>query len=112
MTSDWRWIGLSVLALSSACGSKLPDVDCSGTVPKYAEVTALTKCSMCHSSDLSGSTRRGAPSSVNYNSESSASAKAEDAASEVFGGDMPPSNSGISLSEDEKQALYKWALCR
>ena len=95
-----------------ACGDKLPDVDCSGEVPKYADVTALTKCSTCHSSEVSSAARKGAPASINFNTESAANAKAEDAASEVNGGDMPPSGSGVSLSEEEKQALYKWALCR
>lgn len=36
----------------------------------------------------------------------------EDAASEVNEGEMPPSGSGITLSESEKQDLYKWALCK
>jgi len=112
MQRTWRWCGVAAGLLISACGSSLPDVDCSGTVPAYSEVTALEKCSMCHSSELSGSARRGAPGDVNYNTESAADAKAEDAASEVNGGDMPPSGSNITLSEDEKQALYKWALCR
>lgn len=112
MKSSWNWVVVSFVCALGACGDSLPDVDCSGTVPKFSEVTALEKCSTCHSSEVSGSARRGAPSSVNYNTESAANAKAEDAASEVYGGDMPPSNSGISLSEDEKQALYKWALCR
>ena len=94
------------------CGSDLPDVDCSGTIPAYADVAAFEKCSTCHSSQRSGSARQGAPSSVNYDTESSARGKAEDAASEVNGGDMPPKNSGITLSADEKQALYKWALCK
>lgn len=106
-----RCAGLAVL-LMSACGSKLPDVDCSGTVPAYADVAALKKCATCHSTELSGAARRGSPSDVNYNTEAAASAKAEDAASEVYGGDMPPSNAGFTLSEEEKQALYKWALCK
>jgi uncharacterized membrane protein len=95
-----------------ACGNGLPDVDCSGTIPQYADVTALTKCSTCHSSKITGSARRDAPTSVNFDTESAARSHAEDAASEVNGGDMPPSGSGISLSADEKQALYKWALCK
>lgn len=100
------------LALGTfACGSDLPDVDCSGDVPKFADVTALTKCSTCHSSKVSGSARQGATANINFDTESAARAQAEDAASEVNGGDMPPSGSGITLSADEKDALYKWALC-
>ena len=111
MKTNARWSGLAVLLLG-ACGSKLPDVDCSGAVPAYADVAALSKCATCHSTELSGGARRNAPSDVNYNTEAAASAKAEDAAEEVYGGDMPPSNAGFTLSDEEKQALYKWALCR
>ncbi|MEY4579770.1 MAG: hypothetical protein RL701_4473 [Pseudomonadota bacterium] len=106
-----HWLLAPVLMLA-ACSSGQPDVDCSGTTPVYAEVTALQKCSTCHSSKLAGSARRNAPTNVNYDTESAANSSAEDASSEVNGGDMPPANSGITLTDDEKQALYKWALCR
>jgi hypothetical protein len=29
----------------------------------------------------------------------------------VNGGIMPPPSSGITLTDEEKQTLYKWALC-
>ena len=109
------WLAPVVLSFAVsfvACGKSLPDVDCSGTVPAFEDVVALEKCSTCHSSKLSGSARRSAPSNINFDTKAAADAKAEDAASEVYGGDMPPSGSGITLSADEKQALYKWALCR
>src|SRR3954452_7358312 len=94
------------------CGNDLPDVDCSmGTTPAYDEVAALKKCSVCHSSQLKGSARRDAPTDVNFDTEAAARKKDEDAASEVNGGDMPPSGSGITLTADEKKDLYKWALC-
>lgn len=112
MNDGLRWIGCAGLLMFAACGDSLPDVNCSGTVPAYSDVTALEKCSVCHSSELSGNARRGAPGGINFNTEAAADAKAEDSASEVYGGDMPPSNSGVTLTEDEKQALYKWALCR
>ncbi|HET8938153.1 MAG TPA: hypothetical protein VFN67_32140 [Polyangiales bacterium] len=112
MKPSYVWFALATGFGAFACGDKLPDVDCSGEVPKFADVTALTKCATCHSSQVSSSARKGAPTSVNFDTESAANAKAEDAASEVNGGDMPPAGSGISLSEEEKQALYKWALCR
>jgi uncharacterized membrane protein len=104
---------LFALALGlAACGDGLPDVECTGEIPQYADVTALTKCSVCHSSKVTGAARHDAPSSLNLDTEEAARAHAKDAASEVNGGDMPPSGSGISLTGDEKQALYKWALCK
>lgn len=112
MKANQAWFVFAAGIGAFACGDKLPDVDCSGDVPKYADVAALTKCSTCHSSQVSSAARKGAPASINFDTEAAANAKAEDAASEVNGGDMPPAGSGISLSEAEKQALYKWALCR
>ena len=97
---------------SVACSKGLPDVDCSGDIPQLAEVSALQKCTTCHSSQKSGAARHGAPAAVNYDTETAARANAEDAASEVNGGDMPPKSSNITLSDAEKQALYKWALCK
>jgi uncharacterized membrane protein len=96
----------------AACGNDLPDVQCTGDIPAFEEVAALEKCATCHSSKLSGNERRGAPNSVNFDTKSAAEAKAEDAASEVNGGDMPPKGSGVELTESEKQDLYKWALCK
>lgn len=101
------------LGVVTACGNDLPDVDCSsGETPAFDEVAALKKCATCHSSELKGSARRDAPSGVNFDTESAAKSSAEDAASEVNGGDMPPSGSGVTLSAAEKQDLYRWALCK
>ena len=75
-------VGLMCAVSWSACDS-LPDVDCSGTVPAFEDVTALEKCSSCHSSKLSGSARRDAPKDVNFDTKSAAEHSAEDAASEV-----------------------------
>ena len=109
MKTIFLFVSLSVLV---ACGNDLPDVDCTGETPAFDDVAALKKCATCHSSELTGSARRDAPSDVNFNTEAAARSKAEDAASEVNGGDMPPSGSGITLSAEEKQDLYKWALCK
>lgn len=107
------WFGtvLAIGALASACGEDLPDVSCDGTVPEYSEVAALEKCSTCHSSKLSGTERRGAPDSVNFDTQAAAEAKAEKASEEVNEGAMPPASSDIKLTDAEKQDLYKWALC-
>lgn len=108
----WFVSVVAVAAFAGACGEDLPDVSCDGTVPAYADVTAFEKCSTCHSSELSGSERRGALAGVNFDTESAARAKAEDAAAEVKEGAMPPKSSGITLTDQEKQDLYNWALCQ
>lgn len=68
------------------------------------------KCLSCHSSDLTGSLREGAPSSVNYDSYDSALNHADRAI--VLGIDlmtMPPAFSDITpLNEEQKAAMLAW----
>jgi uncharacterized membrane protein len=109
---SWMLAAVLVGALQLAgCGQDVPDMSCDGTVPAFEDVAALKKCVMCHSSALPEATRRGAPESVNFDTESAASARADQASTEVNGGIMPPPSSGITLTDEEKQTLYKWALC-
>ncbi len=92
------------------CGNDLPVVDCaSGAVPLYSEVTAFNTCTACHSSALSGAARNDAPNDINYDTAAVAKVDAESAVSQVFGGSMPPA--GYSVTEEQKQMLYKWGLC-
>lgn len=98
-----------------ACGSddeELPEVDCSSGVPTFAEVTAFQKCTGCHSTALQDAiARMGAPATINFNTYAAAEPHATTAVSEVKEGAMPPASANLTLTEDEKQALYKWALC-
>jgi uncharacterized membrane protein len=92
----------------------LPTADCSadaGAVPTYSAVTAFTTCTACHSSKLTGSARNDAPSDINFDTYDAAKTSAQDAASEVNMGTMPPSDSKLTISTDEKDSLYRWALC-
>ena len=108
-------LSLTVLA---GCGGddeeeELPDVDCGeGTIPTYAEVTAFDTCTLCHSSQLTGEDRSEAPTSINFDTYEAAKKYAEDAAAEVHEGAMPPADSAApALTAEEKDMLYKWALC-
>jgi uncharacterized membrane protein len=108
----------ALLALSVgsiACGGDddddLPDVDCPATAVKYADVTAFTKCATCHASSKTGAARAEAPVNINFDTEALADMNRMKAASEVNEGAMPPKDSGITLTDAEKQTLYKWALC-
>jgi uncharacterized membrane protein len=92
-------------------GSNTPKVDCNGDVPAYADVAIFDKCSMCHSSKLTAEERMEAPKDINFDTEAGADAKAAKAVTEVSAGDMPPRDSGIKVTDAEKQALYTWALC-
>lgn len=120
MQHSMKWVTcLLVVAALTACGSEdsdgggnepdLPEVDCSGDVPTFDEVSAFRDvCTGCHSTALSGAERNGAPSRVNWDDYDSAKANAEDGAEEVFEGDMPPDD---TLTAAQKEELYKWALC-
>ena len=104
-----KYVLLFLIALAG-CGGELPEVDCNaGAVPKFSEVAAFNTCNVCHSSQLSGAARNDAPSDVNYDTYAAAMADAEAAVEEVAEGKMPPE--GYSISEEQKQALYRWGLC-
>lgn len=91
---------------------ELPDVDCDGEeIPTFAEVEAFEKCTTCHSSELSGTDRGGAPADDNWDEYEEAMEHAEEIAHEVFEGEMPPEDSGITLTAAEEDQLYLWALC-
>lgn len=105
-------LALSVVTVGCGGGDDddLPDVDCT-TVPKYAEVTAFNKCSTCHASSKTGAARADAPMNINFDTEALAQQYAMKAASEVNEGAMPPKATGITLTAEEKDKLFKWALC-
>lgn len=90
---------------------ELPDVDCDQDVPAFDDVAAFAVCTKCHSSELTGDDRMDAEEDVNFDSYDDAKEEAEEAAHEVFEGDMPPKDSNLSLTAAEKEELYLWALC-
>jgi uncharacterized membrane protein len=107
-----------LFAAGFGCSSEpeLPKVDCAtvATVPTYSQVSIFQVCNQCHSTAKTGADRHDADTDVNFDTYSVAKSSAEDAAAEVNGGDMPPKDPGIELraiTDDEKTALYQWALC-
>lgn len=115
-TSNWILaLGVSCVL---ACGGddghehghehELPEIECPDTVPSFSMVTAFQKCVPCHDSMKTGAARANAPEGYNYDNYEDAVAEAEHAAHAVYEGTMPP---GGSLTEEEKQVLYQWALC-
>jgi len=88
---------------------ELPEVDCAAsTAPSFSQLAALSSCTNCHSSELSGGDRAGAPVGVDYDTYASAKANAEEGAIEVNAGRMPI---GANLSSEDKEEFYLWALC-
>lgn len=125
MQHSMRWLtSLCLVAALAACGGEddeggggggekdLPEVDCSGDIPTFDEVSAFSEvCTGCHSTSLSGSDRNGAPTSINWDDYDSARANAEEGAEAVFEGEMPPAGAGATLTNAQKEELYLWALC-
>jgi len=100
---------IALSAVFTACNSGGSQVDCKAvSVPKYADMTAWAKCTNCHSSSLSGASRAGAPSDINFDKYDDAVMDADRAKSEVEAGAMPP---GGGLSADEKAQIVDWASC-
>ena len=131
MTTTTRWpLGGMLLAQAFALGCPSDDgddpaqddgddeasesgpVDCAtADVPTYDEVAIFAKCTMCHSSTLTGDARNGAAVAVNFDTFEAAKASAISGSSLVQSGSMPPMNSGITVTEDEAEELALWAMC-
>ncbi len=69
-----------------------------------------TNCLACHSTELTGADRNGAPEADNFNTFMEALKEGVEAVDEaVVKMDMPPSSSGLpKLDEEQKQALKNW----
>lgn len=109
-----RSLGALLVVLVVACGGEDEggaDADCDGPVPTFDEVTALQACTVCHATLLTGPDRNSAPSSINFDTYDAARSSARAAANAVNSGQMPPSSSGITLSEQEVDDLNTWAAC-
>jgi uncharacterized membrane protein len=97
---------------SGAPAVEAPTADCAaGPIPTFGEVAIFRHCILCHGTAVMGAARYDAPPNVNFDDYASAVLAAERAALYVFHRVMPPSNSGITVTDAEKEQLYLWALC-
>jgi hypothetical protein len=96
---------------TSAATTTTVNPDCVGAVPQYEDVVAFDKCVTCHDSMKGMGQRKSAPIAVNFDTKAAAESHAMQAVNMVRAGVMPPSPSGLTLSESEKQQLYLWAMC-
>ena len=80
--------------------------------PSYDEVAAFNTCVMCHSATRTGDQRTGAPATINFDTQAAAEAAGLRAMNVVKGGLMPPRGAGLALSDQDKQELYDWVMCK
>lgn len=120
MQRSLHWVASLTMAFAmTACGGsdddeedELPAVDCGQAIPGFSEVTAFSAvCTECHNSAFIGDDRSDAPVGIDFDAYATATEHAELGAHEVYEGAMPPSDSGLTLTEDQKNTLYLWALC-
>lgn len=87
------------------------EIDCATeTVPTFAEVEGFQKCNTCHAGTITGADRN-APEDITFDSFTDAAAHVEEVFEEVEEGKMPPPNSGITLTAEEKREILVWAEC-
>jgi hypothetical protein len=99
---------VSSVGVLACAEDELPEVECTD-VPKFADVKLLELCTGCHSSQLEGAARNGAPVGLDYDVYASAMEHAEHGVEEVNEGAMPPG--GGELNEADKQDFFRWGLC-
>ena len=114
--------GLSALTLVlvMACGGGGDDdgptegiaVNCeTAEIPSFSDVAAFEVCTNCHSSEVVGPDREGAPPMINFDVHETAEQYSEEMLFQVSTGRMPPEGSGFTLTSAEKQELYTWGQC-
>jgi hypothetical protein len=81
----------------------------------FGEVFMTSYCTRCHTSSLSGSARRGAPSDHNFDTAASVRTETRHVHADAGAGPdyvntkMPPD--GLAPSADERRRLTEWLLC-
>ena len=109
--AGWLALGwLSGLGCGGDDGSTPSNMECGGGA-RFAQVAIFKKCTMCHSSTLSGTARRSAPAEINFDVYASTEKYLVAAVGAVKAGDMPPPGSGVTVTDAEKQGLYAWDMC-
>jgi uncharacterized membrane protein len=95
------------------CADPLPDAlgDCAdGTDLTWSEVEPLfaEHCTSCHSSQLDGAAREGAPSALNYDTPEAAMSQAFSAWIQIRRGSMPVAG---PMPDEDAVVLWEWFSC-
>ena len=97
----------------NACGDE-PTAEPCRNPPTYThDVRALTEttCLACHSDQLYGAARRGAPEALNYDSFEQIAPHRQAFANAFTSGTMPPPDSGLTVSPAARNIVASWRRC-
>jgi mono/diheme cytochrome c family protein len=99
----------ATLLTASGCGDDLGDCPADSGAQQAQGLEVLqTRCMTCHSSQVSGSARLGAPPGLNFDDTGTVQDNAGDMWSEADEGTMPPTG---ELSAQDKEALRVYLAC-
>ena len=108
-----RYLLLVCALMAAACGGnplEAEPVDCppDAEVPRYGDLSAVTSCTGCHATVLTGPARNGAPAPINYDTHAEASRAALVGLGAMSRGTMPP---GAPLDDDAITQWRIWSQC-
>lgn len=103
------FVALTFPALVSGCGADLGECPADSAAQQAQGLEILTtRCMNCHSSQVQGSARLGAPEDLNFDDSGTVSDEAGEMWGEVEEGAMPP---GGGLSEADRELLRIYLAC-
>ena len=109
-------ITFALLETTVACGTKDEPSKLSGCTPSKTTAFSFatdiqplfaSNCTSCHATTVSGGSRGGAPSDVNYDTYAGASQKATNGLKRIVAGTMPPSG-GSTITTTQQCDIQTW----
>jgi mono/diheme cytochrome c family protein len=97
--------------LAAGCGSDLGECPDNSTPQQLAgRKIVQQRCQICHSSQLSGNARQGAPGNANFDDLGTTRDKADDMYSQTESGNMPPAPYN-HVSGQDLENMRVWLAC-
>ena len=108
-------LAFTVLALAAACGGEAGPDPCDDG-PSYTNQVApivAEKCVTCHSRDLAGSARSGAPDGLDFDDFPTLQPVVASVADAITSGRMPPVGVGgaVATTAEERRIVDRWRSC-
>ena len=106
-------VGILSASTLAGCGGGSTADPCrdAPTYTRNVQPLIETACLGCHSQRLSGEARKGAPEPLNYDTFELIEPDIIAFANAFTSGAMPPADSGITVSRDERSIVSSWRRC-